>query len=578
MRRKFVETVALLLLVSWPAVHPPPAAGQNGVVRRANAPYFAGDVRFAETAIFWFGRVTPAENHVDVRVGYNDDHLYLHLAVFDRRLWYDSSPAPADLDAWDAATLYLDLDGNVGDVPDANAYRFVGQLNWWEPRDDYQVAYQGDGSGWATTAVPFTATVGWRGNAPNDDVDDRGWTLSYYIPFDSLGSSGPPAQGSAWGLALTLHDRDDADGTPIADQVWPETLAPQQPATWGQLVFGMPTYSPPAVVPLETVTVRQGLDGALVPDADVGGGSTCGAGLDFWTEWGQANYAGEGDLNVQNQIDVSDWPCFSKYYVTFPLDALPPDREVLSATLTLHEFGHAGAPGQAYPSWIQILTVAEDWDEATLNWNNAPLAVENVAVTLVDPVPFPGMPFTWDVSAAVVEAYAAGTPLRLALYEADSAYHSGKYFVSSDSTTTEGRPTLQVSLGAPLVAVHKEVQPVTPAAGQTVTYTLSLLGNGQPLTLTDNLPLQVSAPGAIQVAGGPAASYEPLAHRLDWRGSPGAGQPVTITFPVTVNVTGPAAVFNTAVLTDTAGRVSTAVAALIVDARQVWLPLLVRDW
>jgi len=27
-------------------------------------------------------------------------------------------------------------------------------------------------------------------------------------------------------------------------------------------------------------------------------------------------------VNVQNQSDISDWPCFSKYYVTFPLDAV----------------------------------------------------------------------------------------------------------------------------------------------------------------------------------------------------------------------------------------------------------------
>jgi len=427
------------------------AKGQNGAVRRVHAPYFDGDVRFAETAIFWFGRVTPTENCVDVRVGYNDNHLYLRLAAFDRRLWYDRSPSPDDLTAWDAATLYLNLDGNVGDAPDADAYRFEAQLVWWESRDNYQAAYQGDGSGWMTATVPFTTTSGWRGNAPNDDVDDRGWTLSYYISFDSLGLSGPPAQDTVWGMALALHDRDDANGTPIADKVWPEMMEPQQPATWGQLVFRMPTYSLPSAVQVETVTIRQGLEGALVPDADVGGGSICGNGLDFWTEWGEANYAGEGDLNIQNQADVADWPCFSKYYVAFPLDALQPGRVVISATLTLHKFGHAGASGQAEPSLIQVLTVAGDWDEATLTWNNAPLAVENVAVTWVDPVPFsgwPGTPFTWDVSDAVAEAYASETPLRLVLYEADSAYHSGKYFVSSDSTIVEGRPTLQVSLGA----------------------------------------------------------------------------------------------------------------------------------
>ena len=51
------------------------------------------------------------------------------------------------------------------------------------------------------------------------------------------------------------------------------------------------------------------------------------------------------------------------------------------------------------------------------------------------------------VSRAVAEAYAAGTPLRLALYSTDGDYHSGKYFWSSDASE-QGRPTLQVRWGS----------------------------------------------------------------------------------------------------------------------------------
>jgi len=103
-----------------------------------------------------------------------------------------------------------------------------------------------------------------------------------------------------------------------------------------------------------------------------------------------------------------------------------------------------------------------------------------------------------------------------------------------------------------------------------------LLGSGQALTLTDNLPTQVSAPGSIQVTGGPAAGYDAPAHRLTWKGSPAPGQPVTITFPVTVQVGGHLTVFNTAVLTDTTGNVSTDTALFIVNAYQAWLPLVRR--
>jgi hypothetical protein len=78
------------------------------------------------------------------------------------------------------------------------------------------------------------------------------------------------------------------------------------------------------------------------------------------------------------------------------------------------------------------------------------------------------------------------------------------------------------------------------------------------------------------VSGGPAASYDPSKHRLTWLGSPAIGQPVTVTFPVTVTASGSASVVNTAVLTDTAGRVSSDMASFLVNPRRVWLPLIRR--
>jgi hypothetical protein len=524
---------------------------------------------------------------VDVRVGYNDDHLYVRVSAFDRRLWYDTSPSPDDLTAWDAVTLYLDTDGNVGNVPDASAYRFDAQLVWWEPRQDYQTAYRGDGGGWVTATVPFTSTSGWRGNAPNDDVDDRGWTLVYYIPFDSLGLSGPPSQGAIWGLALALHDRDDAAGTPIADQIWPETLGSLQPATWSQLAFGMPTYSPPPAIPDGTVTIRQGLDGATVVDADVGGSSVCGqpAAPDYFPEWGELNYAGKEFLNIQNQGDVADWPCFSKYYVTFPLDALPSGKVIVSATLTLHLWGGAGEgwEPEPQPSLIQVLTIGQDWDESTLNWNNGPLAKENVAAAWVDPVNAytdPPIPWEWDVSRAVAEAYALGTPLRLALYEADYAYHSGKYFYSSDvgDWKAEGRPTLAVTWGRAVADLSKVVAPASGDQGTPITYTLSFHGTGNTLILTDTLPLGVGAPGHLALEGTSITpTYDSNQHRLMWGDTPTASQAVAIHYIATITTSDRQSLVNVAELSEVGGDTSTASAIVIANPYLAYLPLVLRE-
>lgn len=430
-------------------------------LRRVNVPYFNGNVPFYQMAVFWFGQVNNTNNYADVRAGYNNNELVLHLTIFDHWLWYDTSPTIDDLTKWDGATLYLNLDGNTGNLPTPKAYRFDAQLNHWQARTDYQAAYQDNGSGWAVTSIPFTTTSDWRGNGLNDGSEARGWTVEFHIPFTSLGSASPPPPGSNWGLALALNDRDDAAGAHIPDQIWPEMMDPQRPTTWGQLVFSLPGYSPPLAASGGIVTLRHGWDGLSVADAHIGGHSTCGAGFDpnFFNGWGDANYYAHYDqINIQNQSDVADWPCFSKYYVTFPLDALPPGKAIISATLTMYQFGNAGAPGQAQPSLIQALTIAEDWDEATLTWNNAPLAIENVAATWVNPLAtFPGWPGVaakWDVSRAVARAYTTGSPLRLVLYSADNAYHSGKYFVSSDTGdwNAAGRPTLQVLWGDPVKA------------------------------------------------------------------------------------------------------------------------------
>jgi hypothetical protein len=126
----------------------------------------------------------------------------------------------------------------------------------------------------------------------------------------------------------------------------------------------------------------------------------------------------------------------------------------------MHQFGSAWGDG-VEPSYIQVLTVNEDWQEATITWNNAPLAGENLSGTWVEPVAFPGwpgIPHAWDVTRAFVDALAAGQPLRLALYSADGAYHSGRYFSASEAPdwNATARPTLHIVWGEPCgaAAVH----------------------------------------------------------------------------------------------------------------------------
>jgi hypothetical protein len=421
---------------------------------QVNTPYFEGEIRISRTAVFWFGEVTPRDNYADVRVGYNDEELSIRVSVIDRRLWYSTNPLPSELTLWDAVSVYLNLDGDVGDTPGPNAYHLVGQLKWWQAEDDWQTAFQGDGSQWIPHPLSFTTERVWRGNAPNDNLDDHGWWIAFTIPFESLGLNGPPTSGTRWGLGVKVHDRDDLAHNPIPDQAWPENMNAGEPSTWGRLIYGLPSYSPPASNPEGNLTIRHGMNGDVVPDADVGGTTLCGGNIDYWSQWGQANYGGLEQINVQNQADISDWPCFSKYYLSFPLDAIPHGKVIRSATLRLHQFGNAGqgwnpAP---IPSLIQVFTTFPGWEESTITWNNAPPAKENISRAWVDPLAsfpgWPGIPREWDVTMAVAEAYSSGASLDLALYSPDGAIHSGKYFYSSEADV-DGRPTLEIEWGSP---------------------------------------------------------------------------------------------------------------------------------
>lgn len=422
---------------------------------RLNAPGFSGEIPFEQTAIAWFGGVSPAQNYADIRAGFNETNLYIYLAIFDRALWYDESPTPETLTEWDAITLLMDTAG--GSSLSSASWRFVAQL-YGEPSLEYRAVFRGGPAGWQSVSLPFEAVPGWRGNAlNNDDENDRGWAMGFRIPFTTLGLLTAPAEGTVWRMAVLLHDRDSQAGPPLDDQAWPPFAGPTSPACWGWLRFGLPTYTA-AGTPTGSLVIRRPFEqSSLVPDADVGGttDNQCPGDEDhIWNEWGNLNYGHSPDFNIQNQSDVADWPCFAKYYVTFPLDSVPPGRVILSATLTLHQFGNAGG-SEAQPSWIQVLIAGSEWQEESITWNNAPLAYENFGGVWVNPITdwpgWPGVPSRWDVSYAVARAYERGEPLRLVLYEADSAYHSGKYFVSSDTGdwNEEGRPTLEVIWGDP---------------------------------------------------------------------------------------------------------------------------------
>jgi uncharacterized repeat protein (TIGR01451 family) len=173
----------------------------------------------------------------------------------------------------------------------------------------------------------------------------------------------------------------------------------------------------------------------------------------------------------------------------------------------------------------------------------------------------------------VAEAYASGNPLGLALYESDWYYHSGKYFVSSDTGDWNqvARPTLRILWGDPIGTVEQTASSDIVMPGDTLTYTLTIKGTGQPLTLTNELPAGVSSP----ISFNPALVYN--SHNFNWIGNPAFGKTVSLTYAVTVLAASRTSLWNKVVLTQTNGLTSTSLSQVLVDPAQVYLPLVIKN-
>lgn len=587
---------------------PPLRAAADPGARRVNAPYLEEGLDWNRAAIFWFGQNEqgdpPTRNYVDVRVGYTADGLHIQATIADYYLWYDeSATASSDLTQYDALAVYLDAAHDRAAAPQSDDYRFlVGALHW-QDIDDYVRQARGSGSGWNTAWRPSAAWsadawMSWdydSGPNSNEGGIDYGWTAILDIPWQTLGLAAAPGRGTTWGLGVHLYDRDSAaPGGYVDPESWPEGLASGAPASWGELAFDPPAYQPPPATATGTTIIRRAAeaDTSVVQDAWVGGGGSCSGAHEGGADTNHGGFNPDGtvresELYLGSETAVTHLPCFNKSFLRFSLDEIPRNKVILSAQLTLHHWGNSGDPSAARDedrphdsyAWLYAMTGA--WAESGVTWNNAPLAGENIDVVRITPLSahpgWPGVAYTWDATEAVAAAYAAGQVASLAIYDSAAGRNTSKYLTSSETGdwNAEGRPTLTVVWGEPRAALRKEAQPVSVTRNDVVSYTLSWLGTGGPLTVTDTLPSGLGHPTAITASSG-GWTYDGAARRVVWTGTPLAGQAVTLTMSVHVEVDGPLVLRNTAVLAAEGGSSSTADATIIVDPSVVYLPLVSR--
>jgi hypothetical protein len=337
------------------------------------------------------------------------------------------------------------------------------------------------------------------------------------------------------------------------------------------------------------------MDTSVVQDAWVGGGAWCSGGHNGGAD---ANHGGfnpdgsvkESDLYAGSEVAVTHLPCFNKSFLRFYLDDVPSGKVVVSATLTLHHWGNSGEPDASedqdrpHDSHVWLYSVSDPWTEMGVTWNNAPLAEKNLDMVKVTPlssfIGYPGIPYSWDATEAVAAAYAAGRPVSLAIYDSASQRNTSKYFSSSetDDWNAEGRPTLIVTWGRAGATLDKSAAAPFGRQGDPITYTLSFLGVGHSLSLTDTLPVGVSAPANFVLAG---TSVTPVFNsgqrRLTWSDGPDVGQDVSIRYAVTITTDARQALVNRAELSEAGSEPSISIATVLANPSLSYAPLIFNE-
>ncbi len=129
-----------------------------------------------------------------------------------------------------------------------------------------------------------------------------------------------------------------------------------------------------------------------------------------------------------------------------------------------------------------------------------------------------------------------------------------------------------------LIGSDMQAGPVTPAAGDLVTYTITLKNSGPALdsvVLTNTLPADVTYFGNLSASAGTAV---PTGSGVNWSGSVSGNGLVTIQYAVTVNgsVTNPTLILNEAVVNDGMGNLHDLSALIIANGESVYLPVALK--
>ena len=162
--------------------------------------------------------------------------------------------------------------------------------------------------------------------------------------------------------------------------------------------------------------------------------------------WPAGGANGDNNVSSSEKVEVYQWPSYSwanRILDNVSLASLPANISITAASLEMYMYGYDGSGG-TNPMRTYVYPVTNMPDISTVTGNN-------FAGTLGTPLPAVDVSLTtgWyslNVLEAVQAAYAAGTPLYLAIDGgSDGTQDTNRIFASMDHATTAWRPRLKVS-------------------------------------------------------------------------------------------------------------------------------------
>jgi len=175
--------------------------------------------------------------------------------------------------------------------------------------------------------------------------------------------------------------------------------------------------------------------------------SAAGKDTFVFTDFPTNNYGTNNALYAGVETPSTD---ITRSFIEFDLSGIPSTSVVNYARLYLYYWGDGPA---ATAGDVGVYRITQNWDEATVTWDDQPNALASPADTATIPL-YPGsvVPQQWDLNA-LAQGWISGTIANYGMMlkdVAESTAEDHKYFRSSDWGTAAERPKLTIQYYDPV--------------------------------------------------------------------------------------------------------------------------------